>query len=441
MHDTKYALSTDIHIAYQVVGSGSVDLFFVPGWFTHVELGWEFPPYARFLERLASFSRLIVMDKRGTGASDRAVPSLALEDQLDDLRAVLDAAESEREFFFGTMEGGGLSLLFAAMYPERVLGVVTYETLARMMRADDYPWGTTREEQEFMIENVMRGWSDTEFNRKLAREYNPGMGNTELDWAIRWSRAAASPGTAKALMRMYMSIDIRAVLPSVKAPVLVVNQLGSRIVGPDHGRYLAEHLPNARFVGIPGASFFPGGALEQLAEEIEEFVTGTRGHLDADRVFATILYTDFVGSTRQTAEIGDRPWRDLLDRHDDIARRQLERFRGALVKHTGDGIVATFDGPGRAIRCAAAIRDAVDGLGLTLRIGVHAGEVEQRGEELAGIAMSIGVRVMELAGPGEILVSNTVKDLVVGSGLEFDDRGSHELKGVPGSWRLYAVKA
>ncbi len=437
--DTKYARNGDIHIAYQVIGTGSVDLLFVPGWYSHVEIGWEMPAYARFLERLASFSRLIVLDKRGTGASDRSVPSLALEEQLDDVGSVLDAAGSERPFLFGSNDGGALSLLFAATYPQRARAVITLGTVARMMAADDYPMGRSEEWMSTMSDLIEAAWGDVEANAALARLTNPSADDALIEWAIKWSRAASSPGTNLAILDMYRSIDLRPVLPSVGVPVLVLHRSHDLIVEPEQGRYLAAHLPDARFVEVPGADFFPVGELDPIADEIQEFVTGTRAVFDPDRVFATILFTDFVDSTKQSAQLGDRAWRDLLNRHDDIAHRQLDRFRGRWLKQTGDGLVASFDGPGRAIRCAVAIREAVSGLGLTIRGGLHAGEVEIRGQDLSGIAMSIGSRVMALAAAGEILVSSTVKDLVAGSGIAFSDRGTHALKGVPGEWRLYEV--
>ena len=436
---TKYARNGDIHIAYQVIGEGIDDLLSIPGWLSHIELGWELPANARFHKRLASFSRLVMMDKRGSGASDRAVPSLSLEDQLDDVRAVLDDVGSERCFIFGTMDGGAIALLFAATYPERVRGVITHASRARFLEASDYPWGTSEQELEAMIQALPQGWSDDVANRQIARTFNPKADEAFLDWAFRSMRAAGSPGTASALMRMYGSIDLRAVLPSVNVPVLVLNQLEDVYTSVEHAQYLAEHLPNARFVGLPGSDFFPISNWSSIADEIQEFVTGTRGSDEPDTVFATLLFTDFVGSTKQQAELGDRAWGELLDAHDDIVNRQLERFRGRFIKSTGDGLIATFDGPGRAIRCATAIREAVAGLGLSLRTGVHAGEVQSRGADMSGLAMTIGSRIMDKAQPDEILVSGTVKDLVVGSGVEFAERGVHALKGVPGEWRLYEV--
>jgi class 3 adenylate cyclase/alpha-beta hydrolase superfamily lysophospholipase len=437
--ETRYAKSGGVHIAYQVVGAGP-DLILVPGWISHVEMMWEEPALARYLERLASFSRLIMIDKRGTGLSDPVsldrVPTL--EQRMDDVRAVMDAVDSERAALLGVSEGGPMNILFAATYPERTSALVLLGTFARAVEGDDYPIGVAPERLDDFLEQLAENWGDGQSLWNLA----PSVAADErmrASWA-RFERMSASPGAATTLLRMVADIDVRHILSSVHVPTLVLHRTGDTFVPLAQGRYLAEHIPGARFVELPGTDhlYFVGDT-GPLLDEVEVFLTGQRQQHEADRVLATVLFTDIVDSTRHAAELGDRRWRDLLDSHDALVRRQVERFRGRAVKGTGDGVLATFDGPARAIRSACAIVEAARQLGVELRAGLHTGECEVRGDDLGGIAVHIGARVAAMAAPGEVLASSTVKDLVAGSGLRFADRGSHVLKGVPGEWRIYAA--
>jgi len=441
--ETKYARNGDIHLAYQVIGDGPVDLVYIAGQVSHLEAIWDLPKYALFLERLASFSRLIVYDKRGTGASDRAVDLHSIEEQMDDLRCVMDAVASERAVLFGAQDGASIAMLFAATYPARTQALVTFSTWARFVQAPDYPLGLSPKWADSLADDIEAAFGDRELNEQLAIGTNPSLAGDPqtLDYMMRLGKLSTSPSTGMALLRMYMATDLRPVLPAISVPTLVLSRAGDATpFGPPHARYIADHIPGSRYVELPGVDpFIPAGDLGVIADEIEEFVTGERHATETERVLATILYTDFVESTRRSAELGDRAWSDVIDRHDLIVRRELERFRGLMVRHTGDGVLARFDGPARGIKCATLIRESVATLGVDIRAGLHTGEVELRGREPRGIAMNIGARVMETAGAGEILVSQTVKDLVFGSGIEFADRGAHELKGVPGEWRLYAV--
>jgi class 3 adenylate cyclase/pimeloyl-ACP methyl ester carboxylesterase len=441
---TRYARNGDIHLAYQVTGDGPIDLVYIAGQVSHLEAIWDLPKYARFLERLASFSRLIVYDKRGTGASDRAVDLHSIEEQMDDLRCVMDAAGSERAVLFGAQDGASIAMIFAATYPARTKALITFSTRSRFMEAPDYPWGLRPKWAERLTKDIEAAFGDRQANEFLAIGTNPSLaGDPEtLDFMMRLGKLSTSPSTGMALLSMYMAADLRPVLPAVSVPTLVLARSDDAQFGPPHARYIAERVPGAKYVEIPGADpFIPAGDLDVITDEIEEFVTGARHAAEIERVLATILYTDFVESTRRSAELGDRAWSDVIDRHDQIVERELERFRGQMVRHTGDGVLARFDGPARGIKCATLIRESVATLGVDIRAGLHTGEVELRGPEPRGIAMNIGARVMETAGAGEILVSQTVKDLVFGSGIEFADRGTHELKGVPGEWHLFAVEA
>jgi pimeloyl-ACP methyl ester carboxylesterase len=439
---TRYAKSGDLHIAYQVVGEGGLDLLFVPGWISHVELAWEVPPIARFLRRLASFSRLIVFDKRGTGLSDpvpvNQLPTL--EERMDDVRAVLDAANSRRAALLGLSEGGPLNLLFAATYPERTQALVLVSSFARLLASPDHPDGTSPEMLETFLARMEEGWGagvglsalwPTAARDPVIREA----------WA-RFQRMAASPGTALGLLRLAAAIDARAVLPTISAATLVLHHAGDRFVPAEQGRYLARHIPGARYVELPGMDHLPwGGAADQVLDEIQEFLTGVRGGGETERVLATVLFSDIVGSTERAAVLGDRRWRDLLESYYALVRRHLAGFRGREVDTAGDGFLATFDGPARAIRCAHAIAGGVRTLGIEVRTGLHTGECEVVGDKVGGIAVHLGARVAAAAGPGEVLVSSTVRDLVAGSGITFADRGTRVLKGIPGEWRLFAVAA
>jgi class 3 adenylate cyclase/alpha-beta hydrolase superfamily lysophospholipase len=437
--ETRYAKSGDLHIAYQVVGEGPLDLVLVHGWVSHIEHAWDYPPFAHCLMRLASFARLIHFDKRGTGLSDRVAELPSLEQRMDDLRAVMDAAGSEQAVLFGYSEGGPMAALFAATYPGRTAALIMYASYARRVRAPDYPWGPTPEERLAELDSIEQWWGRPG-GQVATRAPSHADDPRYREWFATYLRRSASPGAALALARMNLEIDVRPVLPAIRVPTLILHRVGERELPVAGARYLATWIPGARYVELPGDdhSLWAGDS-DAIIDEVEEFVTGVRPAPEPDRVLATVLFTDIVGSTQRAAALGDRRWRELLDAHHAAVRRELARFRGREVKTTGDGFLAAFDGPARAVRCAAAIRDAVRQLGIEIRAGLHTGEVELLGDDVGGIAVHIGARVAAEAGPGEVLVSSTVKDLVAGSGLEFDDRGARALKGVPGEWRLFAV--
>jgi pimeloyl-ACP methyl ester carboxylesterase len=437
---TEYARSGELHIAYQVVGDGPLDLVYVPGWVSHLDLAWQEPTLARFLGRLASFSRLILFDKRGTGLSDR-VPNAklpSLEERMDDLRAVMDAAGSERAAVFGFSEGGNLSTLFAATYPERTTALVMFGTFSKRIRSDDYPWAPTAEEREQQCADIARDWGD----RMDLDRYVPSRLEDEgfVGRLSAYFRSAASPGAAAALLRMNSAIDTRHVLPAIHVPTLVIHRTGDRSVNVEEGRWMAGQIPGARFVELPGEDHMPWvGDQDAILDEVQEFLTGVRPDREPDRVLATVLVTDIVGSTRHATKLGDRAWCDLLDRHHSIVRWELAAFRGREIDTAGDGFLATFDGPARAVGCACRIRDAVKPLGLEIRAGLHTGEIELADGKVRGIAVHTGARIASAAQAGEILVSSTVKDLVAGSGIRFEDRGEHALRDIPRAWRLYAA--
>jgi len=438
--ETKYARSSGVHIAYQVVGQGPLDLVYVPGWVSHVELAWEEPALARFLGRLASFSRLIAFDKRGTGLSDRVPDDQlpTLEERMDDLRAVMDAVGSERASLFGYSEGGNLCALFAATYPERTRALVMLGTFAKRIWSPDYPWAPTPEEREREYENVEREWGKL---MDLAHYVPSKIGDEAFARRLAtYFRRAASPGAAVALLRMNTQIDIRNVLPTIRVPTLVIHRTGDRDAKVEGARWLAGQIPGARFVEVAGDDHMPWvGDQDAILDEIQEFVTGVRPAAESDRVLATVLFTDIVGSTEQATSLGDRAWQELLGRYHARVRKEVARFRGREVDTAGDGFFATFDGPARAVRCACNIRDDVRDLGIEVRAGAHTGEIELTGERVTGIAVHIGARVAAAARASEVLVSGTVKDLVAGSGIRFTDAGAHILKGIPGEWRLYAA--
>jgi class 3 adenylate cyclase len=438
--ETRYARSGDLHIAYQVVGEGPIDLVYVPGWISQVEHYWEEPGVTRYFKRLASFSRLIMFDRRGSGLSDPVSDAPTLEEQMDDVVAVMDAAGSERAAVFAQLDGGAMATLFAATHPERATALVLYEAMARMSWAPDYEWPPRREERLAFVENGgLINWGDGSRILGLAPKSssNPWL----RQWFARLERLAASPGTAAKLMMMNAEVDVRAVLPTIKVPTLVLHRADDQFVDIRHSRHLAEHIPGAHYVELPGEEAITFGAdAAPLLDEIEEFLTGARPAADAERILATVMFSDIVDSTQRAAEMGDRRWRDLLESIENAVTRELVHFRGRAVKQMGDGFLATFDGPARGIRCAGAIRDAArTQFGIEIRTGLHTGEIEVIGDDVGGIAVHIGARVGASASPGEVLVSGTVKDLVVGSGIDFEDRGERELRGVPGSWRLWAV--
>jgi pimeloyl-ACP methyl ester carboxylesterase len=435
---TQYAKSGDVHIAYQVSGSGPIDLVFVPGFVSHVEYRWEHPLPARFFRRLASFSRVICFDKRGTGLSDHVAEMPTLEQRMDDVRAVMDAVGSERAALFGISEGGPMSVLFAATYPARTTALVLYGSYARRSWAPDHPFGWTEEQWGVALQSLERDWGGP----WAIEMWAPSMAQDEgyRSFQANYFRLAASPGAGVAIWRMNKDIDVRHVLPTLRIPALILHRTGDRVTRIEQARYLAERIAGAKLVEIPGNDHAPWvGDVETVLTEVEEFLTGARGDAEADRVLATVLFTDIVRSTERAAEVGDRRWRDLLEAYYSLARRQLTRFRGRELDTAGDGLFAAFDGPARAVRCAAAIRDGMRALNLDVRGGVHTGECELIGEKMGGIAVHIGARVAALAGPGEVLVTSTVKDLVAGSGIRFEDRGTPPLKGVPGDWHLYLV--
>jgi pimeloyl-ACP methyl ester carboxylesterase len=437
--ETRYARSGDLHIAYQVFGQGELDLVLVPGYVTHVELAWEHEPVARFLNRLASFARVIAFDRRGSGLSDPVPEPPTLEQRMDDVRAVMDAAGSERAALLGMSEGVAMSLLFAATYPQRVEALVCSGGMARSTYADDYPWAMPVDALlESAVELILPTWGDGS-TVELAAPSHADDPEARAFWG-RMQRATASPGMMLALGQMFLDLDVRHVVPSVQCPALVLHRRRDRLVNIGNGRWLAEHLPNARLVELDGDDHVPWyEGPDEFLGEVEEFLTGARAVAEPERVLATVLFTDIVDSTRTAMVLGDHRWREVLERHQRAVRGALARFNGREVKSTGDGFLATFDGPARAIRCARSILDAAESVGVHVRAGLHTGECEAMGDDIGGIAVHIAARVSALAGPGEVLVSRTVKDLVVGSGIDFADRGTHELKGIDDAWQLYAV--
>ena len=431
----RYAKSGGLNIAYQVLGDGPIDLVHVPPFISNLELQWEDPAYARYMRRLASFSRLIMFDKRGTGLSDR-VDVASLDDRMDDVRAVMDAAGSDRAVVFGSSEGGALAILFSVTYPERVSALVLYGAYPRMSWAPDYPSGV--ESSEEVLRDFEDQWGQVGGGLPLP-VLDPGRGDDpgSLEMAARSDRLSASPGAAATILRMILSIDVRDLLPAVRVPTLVVYRTAD-IAHAEGSRYLGAHIPDAKTVELPGDTYFPYlGDQDAVLGEIEEFVTGVRPPPVHDRVLATVLFTDIVGSTQTAAEVGDQRWLELLEDHEMISAREIQRQRGRLIKSTGDGVLATFDGPARAVRCACAIRDGLQTSEIKIRAGVHTGEIELLDDDIGGLAVHIGQRVSSLAASGEVLVSRTVVDLVAGSGITFTDHRVHDLKGVPEPWHIY----
>ena len=445
--EVKYVKSGDVNIAYSVVGHGAFDLVFVAGSvFSTLDYAWEGPP-AEFFTRLASFSRLILLDKRGTGLSDAVTGLPDLETRMDDVRAVMDAVGSQRAAVMGVSEAGPMTILFAATYPERTAAVILYGTGASYIPADDYPWAVPAEERARYAEERERRWGSPEYSQELLEGFAPTIAGDETvrRWWDRYIRWSASPGAAGQLLRMNSDIDVRHVLPNVRVPALVLHRVDEAVFALDEAKYLADRIPAAELVELPGADHAWFVDPEPVAREVERFVTGIRASGDwdvyeSDRVLATILFTDIVGSTKKAVELGDARWREVLENHHALIRRQLVRYQGRELDNAGDGFFASFDGPARAIRCACEITESVKELGIDVRAGLHTGECELVGEKVGGIAVHIGSRVAGQAGPGEVLVSGTVKDLVAGSGIQFRERGTAELKGVPGEWRLYAVE-
>jgi class 3 adenylate cyclase len=444
MPETRYARSGDVAVAYQVLGEGPFDVVVAPGAVSHVELNWEAAGLAALFGGIAEHARMIIFDKRGTGLSDRDVGVPTLEDRSDDIRAVMDAAKSARAALFGVSQSGPMSLVFAASHPERVSALVLYGAYARLLWAPDYQFGVPERAYRRRIEKDAEEFMTPGALEAFARSGMPSGDQDEIQALARIIRYGASPAAWEALARMDMSIDVREVLPAITAPTLVLRQRGDPWILAEHGRYLAERIPGAVFVELDGDEHIPTAAVaRQILAQMIPFVqeAAAREAPEPDKVLATILFSDIVGSTARAAELGDARWRELLAEHDARVRRQLARFRGVELNTMGDGFFARFDGPARGIRCAVTIREALRDLGLEVRLGLHTGECEALDGKIAGIAVSIGARVSALAGAGEVLVSQTVKDLVEGSGITFEDRGSHQLKGVPGEWRLYSVSA
>ena len=435
--DLKYARSGDVHIAYRVLGSGPRDLVLVPGTLSHADFYWELPINQYLLKRLTSFARVIVFDKRGQGLSDR-VAEQTLEERIGDVRAVMDAAGSARATICGWSEGGSMSLMFSATYPERTSSLVLCGSFASIK---EEPLAVPPEQFAQFLHTIETHWGQGVLVPINAPSRRDDVAFVE--WFGRLERASASPGGIVALLRANYEIDVRHVLPAIQAPTLILHRVGDKTIPVAAGRYLAQHIPGAKYVELPGDDHllqaFDQPTLDLLIDEIEEFVTGARSGPEPDRALVTVMFTDIVSSTERVAAVGDRRWRELLDGYVGVARQQLERFRGREIDVAGDGLFAIFDGPARAIRCACAIRDAVQRLGLEVRTGVHTGECEVAGSKVSGIAVHTGARIAAASRPQEVLASGTVRDLVAGSGIRFDDRGSHVLKGVPGDWRLFAV--
>jgi class 3 adenylate cyclase len=442
--ETSYAQNGDVHIAYQVVGSGARDLVLVMGMATHLDMQWQADAGGlrmdHFFLELADFTRLVLFDKRGTGLSDRGVSIPTLEERMDDLLSVLDDIGSERAVLMGISEGAPLCLLFAACHPERTDALVLYGGMARSTEAPDYPWAPPLDAAqqsgiELLVPVLYSGgdldlWAPSIENDRHAQE-----------WLGRYRRSSVSPNGLRELIGMFLEVDVRDVLPEVRVPTLVLHRHGDRAVNRRAGEFLAEHIEGAKYVELQGNDHLPWvGDATSVIEEIREFLTGVRVAAEPDRVLSTVMFTDVVSSTETATALGDRRWRELLDAHDDAIRRELMKFRGHEVKTTGDGFLATFDGPARAIRCACAIRAAAGELDLQVRVGLHSGEIEMRGDDIAGVAVVIAQRISALAQANEILVSSTIKDLVAGSGITFSERGQHQLKGVPDEWRLLAVE-
>src|SRR5439155_7884393 len=438
---TRYARSGDVNIAYQLFGSGPFELVSVPGWTSNVEMMWQNPRLVRSLEKLGSFARVIIFDKRGTGLSDRVSGYPTIEQRMDDVRAVMDAAGCVSAALFGHSEGAGMSIVFAATYPERTRALITYGGFAKRLRTDDYPWAPTLESSMADADTLEReGWPDD--MTATLDYYAPSIaGDRELArWFASYVRQSASPGAAAQLLRMNTYVDVRSVLAHVRVPTLVLQAVGDRDVDVRDGRYLAAHIPGAKYIELPsGDHMWWVSHQDEILTEVQEFLTGTRPTAEADRFLATALFTDIVSGTAKAAELGDSRWRELIERHHSSVRDELARFRGVEQDTAGDGFYATFDGPARAVRCALVIRDRVRPLGLEIRAGAHTGECQEIAGKVGGIATIIGARIRELARPGEVLASSTVRDLTVGSGLHFEDRGAHLLKGVPGEWHLFAA--
>ena len=436
--EIQYTKSDNVHIAYQVIGDGPRDLVIVPGWVSNIDCFWEEPTMEQFLKRLASFSRLILFDKRGTGLSDRITATPTLEERMDDVRSVMEAVGSEKAALLGYSEGGPMCALMAASYPQRTHSLIMIGAYARRLQAPGYPCGHSQQESEEFIELIRGGWGGPVGLEARAPDLVADV--TFRNWWAKLLRNGASPSAAVALARMNADIDVRHVLPSIQVPTLVIHRSGDRAIPVDCGRYVAEQIPEARYVELPGDDHLPWvGNADDILDEVQAFLTGVRQGPQPDRVLLTVMFIDMVDSTLHAARMGDQRWHGLLTRYNGLIRNELSYYKGREVDNTGDGFLATFDGPARAIRSACAIRDAVGELGVSVRVGLHTGECELQGEKPEGIAVHIGARVAAMAKADEVLVSSTVKDLVAGSGLAFADQGRRKLKGVPGEWHLFRV--
>ena len=435
---THYVKSDDVHIAYQVLGQGSFDLLFVPGFVSNIDAIWQSPEQSAFFRRLASFCRLILFDKRGTGMSDRGSQIFTLEQRMHDVQAILDKVGSKRTALFGVSEGGPMSLLYTATYPERTSALVLDGSYARRSWAPDYPFGWKGERLQQVLDDIEHNWGTPQSLSMAMRAPSIAGDRNTAERLSAYYRAAASPGAAAAIMRMNSEIDVRHVLPATHVPTLILHRTAERIFNVEHARYMARCIPGAKLVELPGEDHSPWfGDVDAVLDELEQFLTGSRHAQEPERVLATVLFVDIVGSTERAAALGDGPWRKFLEAFYAKVRGVLQQYRGREINTSGDGFLAAFDGPARAIRCAGAIRDTVRPLNLDVRCGLHTGECERVDNDLVGIAVHIGARVAALASSGEVLVSQTVRDLVAGSGLVFEDRGTHALKGVPNEWRLF----
>lgn len=439
--EIRYAKSGDVNIAYEIRGEGPFDLVYVPGWWSHLENARASEEAAWTFNRLASFCRLIRFDKRGTGMSDRVSGPATLEDRMDDVRAVMEAAGSTRAALYGMSEGGPMAILFAATYPDRTRALILYGSYPRRVSAPDYPWAPDPAWWQRYAEDLERHWGTDAFDIELRWPSHADDPQARA-WWVESRRRSMSPGAARALAEMNAKIDVRHVLPAIGVPTLILNCVGDRVSSIEGARYMAERIPGAKIIELPGEDHIPSKEVWALIfAEVQEFLTGVRPLPEADRVLATVLFTDIVNSTAKATELGDHGWRELVERHHGLVRSELERYSGREMDTAGDGFFATFDGPGRAIRCAVAIRDGLANIGIVIRAGLHTGETEMIAGKAGGIAVITAARVREQAEPGEVLVSSTVHDLVAGSGIAFADRGVQTLKGVPGKWRLFRVTA
>jgi class 3 adenylate cyclase len=436
--ETHYVKSDDVYVAYQVIGDGPFDLLFVPGFVSNVESSWRNPDLSAFFRRLASFSRLILFDKRGTGMSDRGTQDFTLEQRMHDVQAILDAIGSKQAALFGVSEGGPMSLLYAATFPHRTSALAIYGSYAKRSVAPDYPFGWNDQEWARIFDDIEKNWGSPKSLLVAGPTERSGVDSLRADGLAAYYRASASPGAAAAIMRMNREIDVRHILPATRVPTLVVHRTGDPNIEVGHARYLAQQIPSAKLIELSGQDHPPWlGNRDAVLDTVEQFLTGANHVHEPERVLATVLFADIAGSTERVAAIGDKPWRELLNEFYRRTREVLQDYRGREISTAGDGFFATFEGPAWAIRCAKALNNSIRSLNLQVRCGIHTGECELIGNDLAGIAVHIGARVAGLATPGEVLVSQTVRDLVAGSGLAFEDRGMHRLKGVPDEWRLF----